>query len=514
MVNVEGFFSSIKNALGIPIGVSYRKSYGLTSDKQSTMDNTLFENPYAQVICDITADDICRGEEPVSYAYELPEGMEELPDDVYNVLESFKRELNSIAKWVSKDLQVNGVSVYDVAFDKETKELYITPNLDELTFYLTKDKKVIAYNLADDKKKNLENIIIFINYEKTSLTKIDEKNKDLAEDIMFEIRPMPMQFKNTQGVLDSLTLLENAMKRYRAQLSRIVRYATVDVGLSNGDTQKDVVEAISSAINADSMNLTSTTNEEYNDNIPVIPTRNGKGEPTLHLEVPQGQLTELPDLKYFLDKLNLLTRFPATYMDFSQALGSTAVSLIRSDLRYAKLCNSVRTLIEKTINDFIAQTESLTQYNVVFSLVQLPTSEDDDVLQAMSNYSELAGNVYDFVIGDNDEESVDMKIQRLNMIQGLFNASVKSPVLQKWFDDMSEFIEELKMKQENGETTEGEGGEGGLGGGGLGDEGGSDLGGGGGLPDLGEPDFGGEDLELGGGNEGGGEIETFEPQTE
>ena len=241
MVNVEGFFSSIKNALGIPIGVSYRKSYGLTSDKQSTMDNTLFENPYAQVICDITADDICRGEEPVSYAYELPEGMEELPDDVYNVLESFKRELNSIAKWVSKDLQVNGVSVYDVAFDKETKELYITPNLDELTFYLTKDKKVIAYNLADDKKKNLENIIIFINYEKTSLTKIDEKNKDLAEDIMFEIRPMPMQFKNTQGVLDSLTLLENAMKRYRAQLSRIVRYATVDVGLSNGDTQKDVV---------------------------------------------------------------------------------------------------------------------------------------------------------------------------------------------------------------------------------------------------------------------------------
>lgn len=517
MINVEGFFSSIKNALGIPIGVSYRKSYGLTSDKQTTQDNVIFDNPYAQVICDITADDVCRGEEPVSYAFELPEGEEELPDDVFNVLESFKRELNSIVKWASKDLQVNGVSVYNAVFDKESKELYITPNLDELTFYLTKDKRVIAYNLADDKKKNLEDIIIFINYEKTSLTKVDENNKDLTEDIAFEIRPMPMQFKNTQGVLDSLTLLENAMKRYRAQLSRIVRYATVDVGLSNGDTQKDVVEAISSAINADSMNLTSTTNEEYNDNIPIIPTRNGKGAPELTLQVPQGELQELPDLKYFLDKLNLLTRFPATYMDFSQALGSTAVSLIRSDLRYAKLCNSVRTLIEKTINDFIAQTKSLTEYNVVFSLIQLPTSEDDDVLQAMSNYTDLAGNVYQFVMGDNDEESLDLKIQRLNMIQGLFNASVKSPVLQKWIDDLSEFIEELKMKQQSGEMAEGaESGEGGFGGGGFGG-GGSDFGSdtGGGDLDIGGDLGGNEDIDIGGDlGGGGGDIETFEPQTE
>ena len=121
MINVEGFFSSIKNVLGIPIGVSYRKSYGLTSDKQTTQDNVIFDNPYAQVICDITADDVCRGEEPVSYAFELPEGEEELPDDVFNVLESFKRELNSIVKWASKDLQVNGVSVYNAVFDKESK---------------------------------------------------------------------------------------------------------------------------------------------------------------------------------------------------------------------------------------------------------------------------------------------------------------------------------------------------------------------------------------------------------
>lgn len=515
MINVEGFFSSIKNALGIPIGVSYRKSYGLTSDKQATQDNVIFDNPYAETICDITADDICRGEEPVSYAYELPEEMEELPDDVFAILESFKKELNSIAKWISKDLQVNGVSVYNATLDKEEKAIYLLPNLDELTFYLTKDKRVIAYNLADDKKKNLEDVIIFINYEKSSLTKVEENSKDLSEDIMYEIRPMPMQFKNTQGVLDSLTLLENAMKRYRAQLSRIVRFATVDVGLSNGDVQKDVVEAISSAINADSMNLTSTTNEEYNDNIPVIPTRNGKGEPKMFLEVPQGQLTELPDLKYFLDKLNLITRFPATYMDFSQAMGSTAVSMIRSDLRYAKLCNSVRTLIEKTINDFVAQTESLTKYNVVFSLAQLPTSEDDDVVQAMSNYSDLADSIYGFVMGDNDEEPIDLKIQRLNMIQGLFNASVKSPVLQKWFDDFSEFIEELKMKLQGGENVEGTEG-GGFGGEGGGFDGGSDFGGGdiGGDLDIGGDIGGEEDIDVGGDIGGGGDIESFEPQTE
>lgn len=515
MVNVEGFFSSIKNALGIPIGVSCRKSYGLTSDKQATQDNAIFDNPYAEVICDITADDICRGEEPVSYAFELPEGEEELPDDVFAILESFKKELNSVTKWISKDLQVNGVSVYNVTIDTEEKAIYLLPNLDELTFYLTKDKRIIAYNLADDKKKNLEDVIIFINYEKNSLTKVEENNKDLAEDIMFEVRPTPMQFKNTQGTLDSLNLVENALKRYRAQLSRIVRFATVDVGLSNGDTQKDVVEAISAAINADSMNLSSTTNEEYNDNIPVIPTRNGKGEPHITMETPQGDIKEIADLKYYLDKLNLLTRFPATYMDFTQALGSTAVSLIRSDLRYAKLCNSVRTLIEKTINDFVAQTKSLTKYSVVFSLVQLPTSEDDDVLQAMSNYSDLANSIYEFVMGDNDEEPIDLKIQRLNMIQGLFNASVKSPVLQKWFDDFSEFIEELKLKLQGGQNVEGaEGGLGGEAGGGFG--GGSDFGGEdiGGDIDIGGDLGGGEDIDVGGDLGGGGDIETFEPQTE
>jgi len=230
------------------------------------------------------------------------------------------------------------------------------------------------------------------------------------------------------------------------------------------------------------------------------------------LDVPSGDIKELADLKYYLDKLNLITRFPATYMDFSQAMGSTAASMIRSDLRYAKLCASIRTLIEKTINDFVEQTESLSKYNVVFSLVQLPTSEDDDVLQAMSNYSELAANIYEFVMGESEEESLDMKIQRLNMVQGLYNASVKSPVLQKWFDDFNEFIEELKESKEQGEEMGAEGGEGGLGGGfGGGDEGGGDLGGGG-LPDLGEPDFTSED--LGGGEEGGGEIESFEPQTE
>ena len=60
MVNVEGFFSSIKNALGIPIGVLYRKSYGLASESKN-MQNTIFDNPYARVICDITSDDVCRG---------------------------------------------------------------------------------------------------------------------------------------------------------------------------------------------------------------------------------------------------------------------------------------------------------------------------------------------------------------------------------------------------------------------------------------------------------------------
>lgn len=526
MVNVEGFFSAIRNALGIPIGVSWRKGYGSSEVTTSSAMTDLSENAYAEAIADITADDVCRGEEPVSYNFELPEGVEELPSNVFDVLESFKKELNSIAKWVSKDLQYKGVSVFDATFDKENNCVYLLPNIKELRFFLTKDKRIVCYDVKEwrsNEHKNLEDVIIFINFDKTSFVEIDEHNKDLDDDIAFEIRPTPMQFKNVQGTLDSLNLIENALKRYRAQLSRIVRYATVDVGLSSGDVQKDVVEQISAAINADSINLSSTTNEEYNDNIPIIPTRNGKGAPELTLDVPNGDgLKDLTDMQHYLDKLNLITRFPATYMNFSEALSSTAVSLIRSDLRYAKLCNSIRTLIERTINEFISRTKSLSEYKVVFSLIQLPTSEDDDVLEAMSSYTDLASAIEEFVMGSDEEEPISRKEHRLKMMMDLFNTCVKSPVLQEWFNGYLDYLEELRQEKE-GTAEEGEeeemGEEGGFGDLGGGEEeegfgGGEDFGGGGGLEDLGEPDFGGE--ELGGGEEpgGGGEIETFEPQTE
>jgi hypothetical protein len=521
MVSVDGFFSTIKAAMGIPTGTSWRKGYNGASSSTTTnggaSEQDLSQNPYAEAICDITADDVCRGETPVSYNYELPEGETELPEAHQAVLDSFKDELNSVVRWVSKDLQLVGVSVFNATFDEDNGKICLLPNLKELKFYLTKTKQVVAYDMSEvhKEKRNLEDVIIFINYEKNSLLEVPEDNKDLTDDIVFEITPTPMQFKNAKSTLDALNLIENALKRYRAQLSRIVRYATVDVGLSNGDTQKDVVETISAAINADSMNLTSVNNEEYNDNIPIIPTRNSKGEPQMHLDVPQGDIKELPDLKYYLDKLNLITRFPATYMDFSQAMGSTAASMIRSDLRYAKLCNSIRTLIEKTINEFISRTQSLEKYNVVFSLIQLPTSEDDDVLQAMSNYTEVVSDIEGLVMGDDPEEPIEQKIHRLKSLLGLVNASIKSPVIQDWYNDFLDYLEELRQAQNNGEELNGEAGvEGGGSGGGLG--GGEDLGGGG-LPDLGEPDFTSEDLgggeELGGGG-GAPEIETFEPQTE
>ena len=513
MFVVDGFFATIKAAMGIPNGVSWRKGYGQsgTSTNGGASDTDLSQNAYAEAICDITADDVCRGETPVSYNYELPEGETELPIAHQTVLDSFRDELNGVVRWVSKDLQLVGVSVFNATFDDESNKICLLPNLKELKFYLTKTKQVVAYDMSevDKEKRNLTDVIIFINYEKNSLLEIPKDNKDLTDDIVFEITPTPMQFKNAKPTLDTLSLIENALKRYRVQLSRIVRYATVDIGLSNGDTQKDAVEQIGAAVNADSMNLTGTNNEEFNDNIPIIATRNGKGEPIMHLDVPQGDIKELPDLKYYLDKLNLITRFPATYMDFSQAMGTTAASMIRSDLRYAKLCNSIRTLIEKTINEFISRTQSLENYNVVFSLIQLPTSEDDDVLQAMSNYTDVVGEIESLVMGDDPEEGVEQKIHRLKSLLGLVNASIKSPTIQDWYNDFLDYLEELRQKQENGEPLDGDGGIGeGIGGG---DMGGGDEGGG--LSDLGKPDFTAEDF---GGDEGGGspEIERFEPQTE
>lgn len=476
---LESFSQSVLRWLRIPPGTSLRHP-----NEVGTSSASVDDNPYIETIVSITVDDICIGEEPLSIDYK-----DDTPELTQIKFKEICDESNTIVKDVATDLCKVGCSVYTAGISSKNK-LILLPYVKMCTFWLTKEKKVVV---CDEDDNPMENVIIFVNYSKSDLMPVEEGDREHSE-YAFQITPCPMQLKNVQGTINSLQRAEDNLDRYRAITSRIARWATVDIGTSQGDQQKDVIDTISSAINANSAGLGNTLgNSDFDDNIPVLPCRGSLGQVQLQSDVPNYNLKDLGDIDHYLDKLKLQTRFPSTYMDFSQNLGDTAVSLIRGDLRYAKLCNKVRSKIVSTFNDFINSSEQFRKWEPCFTLTQLPTSEDEDVMEALSQYVDLATSVEEFVMGEDMPKEI--QLHRLRLLQDLFASSTTSPALQKWFLDYREFIEKYDVNAEEG------------------GEGGGDLGGGG--QDLGEGDFGGGgDFDLGEPGGGGGGAETIGTESE
>ena len=206
-------------------------------------------------------------------------------------------------------------------------------------------------------------------------------------------------------------------------------------GLSQGDTQNTVVGTISSAINADSMSLDGS-NLQFDDNIPVVPNRKGIGKPEIVSDIPSANIKDLADLDYWKANINMAMKFPASYGNFTQALGNTAVSLIRGDIRYAKLCASVRSKIEDTINEYVSKSK-FDKYEVYFSLAKYPDSESDDVMEALGGHLDLAKKVEDFVCEGDDKK---VNLHRLQLIQDLYKSTTSTPMLQDWFDNIRNYI--------------------------------------------------------------------------
>lgn len=435
---LESFSQTILRWLRIPPGTSLRKF----SEGSDVSTSSKTENEYIEAIVDITVDDICIGESPLSVSSDIG-----TPENVSIRLDDICKELNTVVKWVAKDLCIKGVSVYKASINKKLNKLVLLPSLENYRYFISDTKEILAY--TDDDKKPIEDLLIFINVDKSSFQKIEDS---FDSKLAFSIVPTPMQVKNLSNTINKINIAENAISRYRAQLSRIARWVNVDVGLSQGDTQTTVVNSISSAINANSMDLSLTTEANtFDDNIPVIPNRKGLGKPEIQSDIPNANIKDLSDLDYYLSKLTLGMRFPATYMDFSKNLDSTAVSLIRGDLRYSKLCNSVATKIENTITDWVNSSKTFKKYHPVFTLTKLPSSEDDDVMAALDNYVDLASKVEDFVNGDGE---VDLKIHRLRILQDLFASSTTSPALQSWFEDFKEYLQKSGNESEDKESDE------------------------------------------------------------
>lgn len=473
---LEGLSNSILRWLRIPPGTSLRHAGEVgTSSSVNVLDNE-----YIDTIVGITVDDVCIGESPLSVDF-----ADITPEEIQTKLKEVCDEFNTVVKDVAWDLCTIGYSVYTTDISEKNK-LVLLPYVENVTFYLTKEKKVVA---CDEEANPLENVIIFLNYNRRCLTKIEDK--ELSSAYAFGINPEPMQLKNVQSTLNSLIAAENNLDRYRALSSRPIRLVNVDIGSAQGEQQKDVVDTIASAINANSGSLPSVSGvDTYDDNIPILPNRRGLGKAEVYDNIPAYDLSELGDIDHYMSKLTLVTRFPGSYMDFSKNLDETTASLLRGDIRYYKMCNKIRSKIVDTLNEFVDASEKFRKYEPCFVLTQLPTSEDEDVMNALDTYVDLATKTEEFVMSEGN--SKDICLHRLQLLQDLFASSTTSPMLQKWFEDYREFIDKMDESELMDEGEEGMPG---------------DLGGG---PDLGGPEDlgGGPELDLGEGPEEPMEGET------
>lgn len=420
----ESFGLAILNVLGIPPGVAFRKH------KKSTSNETFQSSDLINSIVEITSDDVCLGSSPVYLSTD-----KEIPKHLRKKLDYILTEFNSIAKWAAIDLLKHGVSVYKTTVSSE-KNLMLFPLVGEYKFFMDGKKQIKVY----EDETEITDVLLFINYDKESLTEVSEDESDGFSGegkFKFVVVPSPIQLKNIDKASRDLEITENSMVNYRRQVSKLVRIVSVDIGMSQGERQQEILDSVSSAINADSSTMGST--DMFDDAIPVVPNRKGLGKPDIVESLPNFNVSEMIDLEHLLGKLFLGLRFPKSYADFTQALDGTAVSTIRGDIRYSRMVDYTRGVIADTLNNYLAKSEALKTFGKLVSLTELPTPEDEDVVAAMESFNDLSNSVFKSIIQESETE--DEAMLKLDMLLVSLGGVASFKYIQKWTSLIRNFIE-------------------------------------------------------------------------
>lgn len=465
---INGLSMMLLNVLRIPPGTTLRRANQSGPKSTDWLANSLENHDFINTIVDITADDVCIGNSPVFLA---GDSLDIKSEFLKMRLDSLVGALNKIARWAAVDILKRGCSVYTfktVVKEGELSEARLLPYLDSVYFFMTKDGDV---EVLDAEGNKMDGALVFLNYTKESLItvgaekssagySIDLPGKIDTSQYMYSIVPVPVQLDHTESVARDLYNTERAIYNYRMQLARLVRFVSVDVGASQGDRNQEVIDVVDAGINANSMSLMSTMNAgmDFNDNIPIFAHRKGIGKPELTTDIPDFDIDKLADLDYTLSRLFLSTRFPKSYADFNTALSDTAVSLIRGDIRYSRMVDRARSLMEDTMNAWIlaslpaSLTRRLPRPVTFVKLVSLPNSEDDDVVEALSKLTDYTQTFYDFV---NNSDSRDEALTKLSLIQTLLGNTANLHAVNQWFGEMEAYIDrKFPVEQETPESAD------------------------------------------------------------
>lgn len=447
----EGFLTGLANALGIPIGAKFRKgNYTNGSGSDSTridfneedLNDSLIRG-FIDSLIDIAADDVCVGDEPMFYSAEK-RGKKSDKKSRQLICDAF----NKIAHWVAFDILKSGVSIYTY-YLTDDDVLTFFPYVRKVRLYLRPDYSIMVVD--DEKDEEVVNCLAFVYYDKSTLVQVDETEQSSShlELPSFQIMPAGIMTKNAMQSIQDLAKCEKSIQDLRSSTSRVIRFASVEVGLNKGDQQQDMIDDISEGLNANSTDLVSST--EFDDQIPVFPTRKGLGKPEYEEHLPSADLSQLSDLDYFLSKVFLTMRFPKSYADFSQNLSQTAVSMIRGDIRYAKLLKRGRAVIEQSMQMWTAGFPALKNDGVVYMLTQIPSSEDDDLIATMQGYTDFAKDATSFVLEADNKQEAEARLQSLKQLYGI---STNAEGIERWTESIQTIITE-KYSEQN-QQAEGE----------------------------------------------------------
>lgn len=460
MNRIEGLGSSIMRWLGVNLnmlrkpgeydvqtgtinGTGRRPGDGLrgTSTVGNNLDDAAIPPSVAgllDTIVSMTVDDVCIGKAPLFASSHKRVGRS-LRERINNLTLA----LNNIVRWAATDLCKQGFSVYKTIFNDKTGDFSFYPYLGEVSIYLDKNLDFIVF---DKDQKRLRDCLCFVYYDKSCLSEETTKINGLSSDLL-RITPVGIQFKNALQAARDLAFIEKQIQRLRSQL-RIVRVAQVEVGRHQGDDEQNLVNEFSGKINAESIDLTS--NDYFNDDIPVVLTNRGVGNIDIKEHTPNMDIGNLTDLDYVLSKLFMGLRFPKNYADFTQNLGDTAVSLIRSDLRYSKLIESISAVIENTVNKFVQDIPNLVKSDLKYKLTRIPNSETDELLNALNSSTDFTSTAWQLF---SSSEDLQTALKLLDSVQTLFSATTNVKSVDNWVSKMKEALK-VHFGDEDGEEPE------------------------------------------------------------
>ena len=224
---LQAFGLMIGRTLGIAPGVTLRKTYTGINGQSSTVNQTggiadaIETHDFINSMVDITADDVCIGSSPVYVS-----GLDTIKSVVLQQrVSDLCDALNGIAKWTAIDLLKTGLSMYVLhTYDDAVvrrKKAKLVPFIEDVGIYMRRDGTIIIY---DGNGHVLENVLVFLNYSKSSLEIItsDMSSEDVDgidwSEIQYRVIPEPIQLKNISSVAQDLYAVERSMYSYHRNL--------------------------------------------------------------------------------------------------------------------------------------------------------------------------------------------------------------------------------------------------------------------------------------------------------